>query len=144
MDWAGAFEKVNFLSVLIAGLSSFIVGGLWYSKRMFMNAWIKESGTSKKDIQSKEGMTQIFVGMFLLSLFTAYFLAVLIYMVAGETASWLDGSIFGAVVGIAFVAATLGTHILFERKTLKSFALQAGHDVLKIIVMGAIIAGMGF
>lgn len=143
MDYASAFENINFLAIIFASLSSFVVGGFWYSKSMFMKIWMKETGLTKKDIEKKQDMTQIFISTFLLAVISAYFLAVFLYMVGGPKLDWLDGAVFGAVVGMAFVATSQATHVLFERKTLKLFAVQSGHDILKLVVMGAIIGAFG-
>lgn len=143
MDYASAFENINFLAILFAALSSFVVGGFWYSKSMFLKIWMKETGLTQKDIEKKQGMAQIFTATFLLALVAAYFLAVVLYMVSGPKANWLDGAVFGAVVGMAFVATSQATHVLFERKTLRLFAVQSGHDILRLAVMGAILGAFG-
>ncbi|MCE7936426.1 DUF1761 domain-containing protein [Candidatus Saccharibacteria bacterium CPR2] len=143
MDYASAFENINFLAILFAALSSFVVGGFWYSKSMFLKIWMKETGLTQKDIEKKQGMAQIFTATFLLALVAAYFLAVVLYMVSEPKANWLDGAVFGAVVGMAFVATSQATHVLFERKTLRLFAVQSGHDILRLAVMGAILGAFG-
>ena len=32
---------INWLAVLVAGISSFVVGGIWYSPGLFGKAWMK-------------------------------------------------------------------------------------------------------
>ncbi len=36
--------QINFLAVLVAALSSFMLGGLWYSNALFGMAWREEAG----------------------------------------------------------------------------------------------------
>ena len=40
-------ESVNWLAVLVAGISSFVVGGIWYSPNLFGKAWLKANNLSE-------------------------------------------------------------------------------------------------
>src|SRR5690606_39083141 len=39
--------SVNWLAVLVAGISSFVTGGIWYSPNLFGKAWMKENNLSE-------------------------------------------------------------------------------------------------
>jgi hypothetical protein len=39
-------SMINWPAVLIAGLSAFAVGGIWYSGPVFGKAWLQESNLS--------------------------------------------------------------------------------------------------
>ena len=41
-------EPVNFIAVLVAALSTFMLGGLWYSKVLFGPAWQRAAGDTRK------------------------------------------------------------------------------------------------
>ena len=36
-------ETINWLAVLVAGISAFVVGGIWYSPALFGKAWMPAS-----------------------------------------------------------------------------------------------------
>ena len=44
-------STINWWAVLIAGLSAFVVGGIWYSPGLFGNAWMKDSKLNEEDIK---------------------------------------------------------------------------------------------
>ncbi len=57
----------NFYAVLIASLSSFFVGFIWYNPKVFGTIWMKETGMTEE--KAKQGnMIKIF-GLTLFSFF---------------------------------------------------------------------------
>lgn len=134
VDWGQAFENINYVAVLVAALAPLLVGFIWYSDSVFLKPWAKETGLSKKEIESKEGMEVIFTSMIVLNLIASFILGLLMYGTEGV----IDGLVFGSVVGLAFGAGQLGTHYLFARKTLKLFAIDAGSTILTLATMGLV------
>ena len=45
-------SQINFLAVIVSALSSFLIGGLWYSPALFGKSWMKEAGLSEKETKS--------------------------------------------------------------------------------------------
>ena len=43
---------VDYFAILVAALSSFMLGGIWYSKALFKNAWLESIGLTDLDLQS--------------------------------------------------------------------------------------------
>ena len=43
-------SAVNILAVLIAAVSSFLLGGLWYSPALFGKAWQREVGLTDEQL----------------------------------------------------------------------------------------------
>ena len=39
---------LNWLAVLVAAVSTFLIGGLWYSPAMFGRAWMSANGSRRK------------------------------------------------------------------------------------------------
>ena len=67
-------ENVNWLAVAVAGISAFVLGGVWYSPALFGKAWMKENNLSVEDVQ-KGNKAKIFGWSFILSLVMAVNLA---------------------------------------------------------------------
>ena len=51
-------ESINYFAVLVAALSAFPIGGLWYSL-LFAKPWMKEIGFNEEEF-SKSNMGKIF------------------------------------------------------------------------------------
>ncbi len=128
------FSSINYLSVVVAALSSFVVGMLWYSPVLFGKAWMAENGFSDEDVQGGN-MLRIYGAAFVLALIIAFNLDM--FLGAEATFSW--GLTAGALVGIGWVGAAFGTSYLFENKSLKLFLINAGYHAVNFTVMGGIL-----
>lgn len=126
-------SSMNLLAVLVAALSSFIIGGFWYSPFLFGKAWMAENGFRDEDLQG--GMGKTFALSFVLSLIIAFNLAAFL----GPEATFGWGLTAGALAGIGWVAAAIGILYLFERKSGRLFLINAGYHAVAFTVMGGIL-----
>ena len=46
------FSSINYLAVVTAAISTFVLGGLWYSPLLFGNKWLRANNFSESDLQS--------------------------------------------------------------------------------------------
>ena len=127
-------SQINYLAVLVAALSSFVVGFFWYSPFLFSNIWMKEAGLSEEKIK-QSNMFKTFGLSFLLTLIICFNLAAFL----GPNAGFVWGMTAGALAGIGWVAASLGVLYLFEGRSLKLFLINAGYQAVTYIVAGGII-----
>ena len=74
MNMQNAFQNLNWLAIITAGASAFVLGGLWYSPLLFAKRWMKETGITEETTRNAN-MTRIFGLGFILSLMAAFFLA---------------------------------------------------------------------
>src|SRR5687768_8363629 len=65
---------INYLAVVAAAVSTFIIGGIWWSPLMFQKAWMQVNGFRSEDLE-KGNMAKIFGLSFLFSLIMAFNLA---------------------------------------------------------------------
>ena len=130
------FSKVNYLAVLAAALSSFLIGGLWYSPILFAKAWMREAGIPEERLRQSVG--PVFLGAFVLSVIIALNLALFL----GTNASIAWGAGAGALAGVGWAAASLAVIFLFERRTLMLIVIDGGYLAVSYTVMGAIIAAI--
>ncbi len=131
-------SNINFLAVIVAALVSFGLGSVWYSA-LFGKAWQKELGLTEEYL--KQGnMVKIFGSSFVLMVIMAFGMAILIQgHQADREIDWLQGNHHGLYVGFFFVATTMGINLLYQRRSLKLWAIDAGYQVLCLSVMGAIL-----
>ena len=127
------FSAINYLSVVVAALSSFVVGMLWYSPILFGKTWMAENGFTNEDLQGGN-MLRIYGTAFILGLIIATTLDAFL-----RPESIIEGLVHGALAGIGWVAASIGTMYLFEGKSLKLYLVNAGYHAVNYTVMGGIL-----
>lgn len=137
---------VNYWAVLVAGLSSMLVGSLWYAQGGFGKTWAKLAKVNLNKKMSNNQMAWLLGGTFVVSLVTAFVLAhvsFLAHKFFDDTFLWVSlSTAFWLWLGL--VAARLYTHDSFEGRPWKLTALNAAHELVTLLVMGAIIGLMGY
>jgi hypothetical protein len=125
--------EINWLAVLAAAASSFVLGGVWYSA-LFAKPWQAAAGLS--DAQLKSGNPAlIFGGSFVLALIASASFAVFL----GAEINAATGALYGFTAGLCWVTASFGINYLFERKSLKLFLINGGYHTLQFTLIGAIL-----
>lgn len=133
MDLATAFSNINWLSVLVASISSFMVGGIWYGP-LFGKAWMEAFSFTEEDLKKrKPGKT------FGLSLVLAFVAALILEMFIGPQADITYGTAAGFFAGFGWVATMLGILYLFEMQSLKAYLINAGYCTLALTIMGLVL-----
>jgi len=137
--------EVNYWAVLLAAISSMAVGAVWYMPTAFGNAWMKLAKV-KMDKKMSAGKSVYIYGMtFVASLVTAYILAHVTFL---SNAFFHHGFMQDAVttafwLWLGLTVARFLVHDLFEGRSAKLTAINAGHELLTIVVMALIIGSMG-
>jgi hypothetical protein len=126
--------ELNYWAVLLASLSTFLLGGIWYSPAVFGKAWMRENGFTEEGMKNSN-MVKIFGFAFVLALISAVNLA----MFLGPEKDVVMGAVWGFAAGFGWVATFVGTHYLFERKSFTLFLINAGYSVVALTIMGVII-----
>ena len=134
MDMQNAFQNLNWLAIVVAAVSAFVLGGLWYSPVMFFKRWMKETGITEESTKNTN-MIKVFGLAFLLSLIASFFLAMFI----GADAGAAFGSLAGFMAGIGWVFTFMGIIYLFEARTMAHFLINALYSVASLTIMGFII-----
>ena len=133
MDLTTAFSTINWLSVLVATISSFVIGGVWYGP-MFGRAWMRAFNFTEEDLK-KRNVAKTFG----LSLLLAFIASLILDMFIGAEATILFGTMAGFFAGVGWVATFLGILYLFEMQSLKAFLINAGYCVVSLTLMGLIL-----
>jgi len=128
-------STLNWLAVIVAALSNFLIGGLWYSPILFGKVWMIENNFTDDNLK-KGNMPKIFGFTFLFSIVMAFNLAMFLND-ANTTTSW--GAIAGFLAGFGWVAMSIFTIGQFERKSTKYMLIHGGYVTISFIVMGLII-----
>jgi hypothetical protein len=125
---------INWAAVVVAALSSFLVGGIWYSPLMFQKAWIADNKLNQNDLKAGNklrifGMTAIF------SLIMAANLAAFL---ADAKTDLIWGTKAGALAGI-WTFSAIATMSLFELKSWRLIFINGGYSLVSLTIMGAIL-----
>ncbi|KZN46175.1 DUF1761 domain-containing protein [Pseudoalteromonas luteoviolacea] len=128
---------INIIAVLLAALSSFLLGGIWYSPLLFQRTWLEGAGLTELDLKAANHKI-IFLGSFLLSIVASVAVATLV----GKGSSVIDTMSFGLFIGILFVASSFGVSYLFEQRPLKLFLVNAGYHTLQFTLIGFVIGSL--
>lgn len=127
-------STVNWLAVIVAGISAFVLGGIWYSPALFGKAWMTENNLTVSDVQSGN-KAKIFGWSFVLSLVMAVNLAM--FLNAPEVHLGM-GIMYGFLTGI-WIFCGIAIVALFEHKSARYIFLNGGYCLVALTLMGAII-----
>lgn len=135
---------VNYLAVLLAALSTMLVGSVWYTPAVFGNLWIKLAKLNRKDME-KNGMIKPVLITVIVSLISAYVLAHVAYLSHSFFKnSFLQDSLTTAFwLWLGFTAARIITHDVFEGRRKKLTLLNITHELVTFLVMALIIGLFG-
>lgn len=138
LDWLGeALGSVNPWAVLVAAVVVMVWGSIWYMPQLAGESWRKLVGLTKKQMNDRTGMGQMFFGAFVFTLFAAYFLQGL--MIATGTEGVWNGALLGMVIGLVFSAMPNATQNLFARKDVQLTAIQGADVLVSMALMGGIL-----
>lgn len=122
---------INILAAVAAAASSFLLGGIWYSKLLFEKAWVRASGTPEQSGHP----AKVFGFSFLFSLVAAIAFAVYLGP-APELASAVQS---GFVVGLCFVATSFGINYQFANRSFVLLAIDGGYHIGQFVLFGVVL-----
>lgn len=159
--------EMNVIILFIAALVPMIIGFVWYGP-LFGNAWMKEMNFTKESLKG-QNMIKVFILSYIFSLLVAFFLQFIVIHQGGVFSTLLEsgstelqgdvlvyfedfmakygdnyrtfkhGALHGAMSGLFFVLPVLSIIAMFERKSVKYVAINAGYWVVTLAIIGGII-----
>ena len=136
------FAGMNYLAVIAAAVAAWLFGAVWYMA--LSKPWMAASGwKSEAEMLGPAGKVSPvpFIISFAAELVMAYFLAGLIAHL-GEVTVW-RGLVTAFFVWLAFVIPTLVVNHRFSRQTWMLTAIDGGHWLGVLLVMGLVIGLFG-
>jgi len=157
--------EINWIAILVAALSTLVVGFIWYHPKVFGAIWKKESGMTDEKMEGAN-MALIF-GM---SVIYAFLIGIVLQfstihqwgafsMTGGDVTKALPsynafmadygtafrtfkhGALHGFLTGLLLVLPVIGTNSLFERRSFKYTLVTGGFWIVCFTIMGGIICG---
>jgi len=129
---------VNWLAVVLGAAAFFVVGMVWYGA-LFGKAWQKElwpEGTPT----AKSSPAVLFGLCFLAELVVSSMFGHMLARVQPPThVIWMMAFGFGATI----MAPTIAINYLFQQRSLKLFAIDAGHVIAGTLAIGSVYVLLG-
>jgi hypothetical protein len=126
-------QHINILAVLVAALSSFLLGGAWYSKLLFGPAWQRAAGDTCKPGDGHPA--RVFGLSFLFALAAAFAYAQLMPPPADAAAAVLQG----LGVGGGVVAASFGINYQFANRSSVMWLIDGSYHAVQFALYGLIL-----
>lgn len=158
--------NINFLALLLAALSTLVVGFIWYNPKVFGTIWMKEAGLKEEDMKGTN-MVKLF-GLSIVYAFLISFVLQMVVihqfgalgMVGGDPTKALPsynafmadygtafrtfkhGALHGFMTGLFLILPTTGTTALYEKRSFKYVLVTSGFWIVCFMIMGGIICMM--
>jgi hypothetical protein len=134
-------HSLNWLAILVAAISTMILGFLWYSPLLFAKAWTREMGYDPNDKAKMDEMRKsagpAYAGSLVASLLSAFTLALVLHGMRAESLHF--GMMASFHIWLGFVATVQFTRALFAKQSMKLFAINTGYQLVCYLVMGVIL-----
>ncbi len=128
-----SFSELNFLVIIVATIAKFMVGGLWFSKMLFGQAWLEEVGLKEEELGSPRNALLIAVGTCFLVVFS---MAIMFQIMALDLRTALAVTI---IMALGITSAQMGLSFAFEGRKLRLFLIYATQCVTEFVIIALII-----
>lgn len=164
--------EMNFYVFFLAALVPLILGFIWYGP-LFGNAWMNEMGFTKESLEGQNMVLtfilsyvfSVFIALFLLPA-TIHQMGVYSSLAGepgfakstGEAFTYFQdflanygdrfrtfkhGALHGVLTGLFLALPIIGIIAMFERKSVKYVAINAGYWLVTLAIMGGIVCQFG-
>lgn len=130
--------NANLLAILIAAISGFLVGGVWYGP-LFGKAWQSEVALTSEQTKSAS-VVKTYGLAFLFSLLSAVFLG---HLLAHFEPDFTRIMMISVGIALGFIVPAIGTTYVFGRKSGTLFAIDAGYWTSFYAAMGLVFGLLG-
>ncbi|TMM30569.1 DUF1761 domain-containing protein [Polaribacter aestuariivivens] len=160
--------EMNFYIFFLAALVPMIVGFIWYGP-LFGNAWMQQMGFTKESLEGTNMVKTLIISYILSVLIAFALMPMVIHQMGvystlagdpgfneqtGEAYSYFEnfvatysdrfrtfkhGAFHGVLFGVFLIMPILGIQALFEKKSFKYIAINAGYWIATLAIMGGII-----
>lgn len=124
---------LNIWAILVAALSSFVLGGVWYSPLLFLKPWNRAVGRS--DDYEQKHPARVFGLSFVFALVAAYVFALFL----GPQPDLMAAIHKALLVGVGFVVMCFGINYQFADRPVSALLIDGGYHTAQFLVYGLIL-----
>ena len=143
-----AFAGMNYVAIVIAAIAGWLVGAIWYG--LFARVWVIALGSTMEEFKAKQAALKgspralvPFVLAFVADMVMAWILAGVLGHLGPGQVTLRNGIISAAFLWFGFILTTMAVNNAFAGRKYTLTAIDAGHWLAVLVVMGAIIGGFG-
>jgi hypothetical protein len=127
----------NYLALLVSALILWVLGAAWYSPALFAKHWMAELGI-RKDAVNRKSMVPGMIASFICDLILAFVLAHVLGWAGVTTVG--RGVFVGILMWMGFFVAPALPQGIYENRSLKLFAINAGYWFVGLIIVASLLA----
>ena len=128
-------QDLNWLAVIVAAASAFLLGGLWYSPALFGKIWGREAKIEKGAGSEAGHPAKVFGISFVFALIAA---AVFAWWIGPDVA--LPESLgYGLLAGAGFAATSFGINYQFANRSLLMWLIDGGYHTMQFLLFGLVL-----
>lgn len=162
--------QLNFLITALAALVPLVMGFIWYNPKVLGNTWMRESGLTQERAREANMPLIMFLGyVFAFMVALALNFAVIhqyhVYSILIAEPGFGDpnsavgklvtdfmakygqnyrtfkhGALHGTMTGVLMISPIIANSALFERRSFKYIAINAGYWIINLAIMGGVIS----
>jgi len=137
-----AFAGISLTAILIAAVVGFVIGGIWYG--VLGNAWMKAASIDPAERQDEQGKKKMPLVPLILAAVANLILATTLAGLMGHmVVDVRHGLITAAFIALGFILPTVLVNYSFQGRPFSLTLIDAGHWLLVLLAMGAIIGYVG-
>jgi hypothetical protein len=141
-----SFAGINYLAIVIGAVVAWLAGAVWYGA--LATPWVAAQGATMEEFQARHAASKgtpaayaPYILSFIAELIMAWVLAGVIGHLGQVTIR--NGVISGLFAWLGFVVTTMAVNNAFGGRKTMLTVIDAGHWLLVLLIMGAIIGAVG-
>ena len=129
---------VSLVATLAAAIAGFVLGALWYGP-LFGKPWMAAVGISRDQLMAGFNPAKTYGITFVLGFIAAWVFGLFV----GEHPGFRFSVAAGASIGVCWVATSLTTNYLFERRSVRLILINGGYHAVRFTLTGIAFALLG-
>lgn len=128
---------MNWLSNILAALSTLVVGFIWYNPKVFGSIWMKSIGISPESVRDQNPNMLKLLGF---SVLFAFMISIpLSFTVNHDNHTFGHGAFHGALLAILMILPVIGTNAQYEGRSWTYILVNSGFWLVCFSIMGGIL-----
>ncbi len=136
------FAGLNYLAIVIAAVAGWLVGAIWYGA-LFSKPWMAANGISAESMKARGVSPLPFIVSFVALVAMAWVLAGILGHLGPAQVTARNGIVSAAFLWAGFVLTTMAVNNTFAGRKPMLLAIDGGHWLTVMAVMGAVIGWFG-
>lgn len=130
----GVIENISWVAIALCGVSTVVLGMLWYSPLLFYKPWAADVGITP-EMAKTLNMPRAVISTVILGVLASIVLSTFIPPGSGA----LHGVSYGFRAGLFFVGAFTAINYIWSRRSFRIGLIDAAYQTVQLTIYGALI-----